>query len=113
VLFGAIFDVVVDIRRGSPRYGHWTGVELSASNNKMLYIPPGFAHGAWVVSEKARLLYLVTQEYAPESEAGVIWNDPALAITWPTGTPVLSERDRHWPPLCAADNNFIYQPSEL
>jgi dTDP-4-dehydrorhamnose 3,5-epimerase len=113
VLIGEIFDVVVDIRKGSPRYGHWTGVELSARNNKMLYIPPGFAHGAWVVSEEARLLYLVTQEYAPECEAGVIWNDPALAITWPDGKPVLSERDRHWPSLCAADNNFTYQASGL
>jgi dTDP-4-dehydrorhamnose 3,5-epimerase len=113
VAMGEVFDVVVDIRKGSPRYGKWAGVQLSASNKKMLYIPPGFAHGAWVVSDEASLLYLVTEEYAPECEAGVIWNDPALAITWPRDDPLLSERDRNWPPLSAADNNFTYEASDL
>lgn len=113
VVIGEVFDVVVDIRKGSPRYGQWAGSQLSASNNNILYIPPGFAHGAWVLSEQASLLYMVTQEYAPECEAGVIWNDPALAITWPAGEPVLSARDRNWPPLRAADNNFTYQASAL
>ncbi|HEX2226764.1 MAG TPA: dTDP-4-dehydrorhamnose 3,5-epimerase [Candidatus Binatia bacterium] len=112
-VIGEIFDVVVDIRKGSPRYGRWAATRLSASNNNILYIPPGFAHGAWVMSDEASLLYMVTQEYAPECEAGVIWNDPELAICWPAGDPVLSERDRKWPPLCAADNNFTYEDSAL
>jgi dTDP-4-dehydrorhamnose 3,5-epimerase len=109
VVLGEIFDVVVDIRKGSPRYGHWLGLHLSAGNKKILYVPPGFAHGACVVSDEATLLYMVTDEYAPECEAGVIWNDPALAIEWPLQNPVLSERDRAWPCLNAADNNFTYK----
>jgi dTDP-4-dehydrorhamnose 3,5-epimerase len=113
VVLGEVFDVVVDIRKGSPRYGRWSGVNLSAANKKSLYIPPGFAHGACVVSEEARLLYMVTEEYAPECEAGVIWNDPALAIDWPVQNPVLSARDRRWPSLSAADNTFAYEASAL
>lgn len=109
VVLGQIFDVVVDIRHGSPRYGQWSGVELSADNRKSLYVPPGFAHGACVVSDEASLLYMVTEEYAPECEAGVIWNDPVLAIDWPVQNPVLSERDCGWPCLSAADNNFAYE----
>jgi dTDP-4-dehydrorhamnose 3,5-epimerase len=108
VPIGEVFDVVLDIRKGSPRYGRWSGVWLSSANKRMLYIPPGFAHGACVVSAEASLLYLATAEYAPECEAGVIWSDPALAIEWPVAAPLLSERDRRWPPLSAADNNFVY-----
>jgi dTDP-4-dehydrorhamnose 3,5-epimerase len=113
VVFGAIFDVVVDLRKGSPRYGHWSGVNLSADNKKSLYVPPGFAHGACVVSAEAGLIYMVTEEYAPDCEAGIIWNDPALAIEWPVQNPVLSPRDRAWPCLSAADNNFTYAASKL
>jgi dTDP-4-dehydrorhamnose 3,5-epimerase len=100
VVAGAIFDVVVDIRKGSPRYGRWIGVNLSAENKQMLYIPAGFAHGACVMSEEA--------EYAPECEAGVIWNDPAIGIEWPENKPILSPRDQRWPVLANADNNFVY-----
>jgi dTDP-4-dehydrorhamnose 3,5-epimerase len=109
VVLGAIFDVVVDIRKGSPRYGHWIRVNLSAENQKMLYIPAGFAHGACVMSEQAALLYMVSSEYAPECEAGVIWNDPALGIQWPEHEPILSSRDQMWPVLANADNNFVYE----
>ena len=109
VVMGEIFDVVVDIRKGSPRYGKWLGVDLSADNNKMLYIPPGFAHGACVVSEEAGLLYMVTDEYAPECEAGILWNDPSLRINWPVEGPLISSRDQHWPILMDADNNLIYE----
>lgn len=109
VVLGEIFDVVVDIRKGSPQYGRWIGISLSAQNNKILYIPPGFAHGACVISEEAELLYMVTEEYAPASEAGVIWNDPALAIDWPVKRPILSSRDQTWPTLAHADNNFLYE----
>ena len=108
VAVGEIFDVVVDIRKGSPRYGKSIGIDLSASNDKMLYIPPGFAHAVCVLSETAGILYLVTQEYTPAAEAGIIWNDPALGIDWPVKEPVLSPRDQRWPTLAAADNNFIY-----
>jgi len=106
---GEIFDVVVDIRKGSPRYGRWLAVNISAENKKMLYVPRGFAHGACVLSAEASLLYMVTEEYAPECEAGVAWNDPALGINWPVEQPLLSERDRAWPRLSDADNNFVYE----
>jgi len=106
---GEILDVVVDIRRGSPRYGQWLAVRMSAENKKMLYVPQGFAHGACVLSAEASLLYMVTEEYAPECEAGVIWNDPALRIDWPVEQPLLSARDRAWPCLSEADNNFVYE----
>jgi len=108
VVLGSIFDVVMDIRKGSPRYGRWIGVNLSAENKQMLYIPAGFAHGACVMSEEAALLYMVSSEYAPECEAGVIWNDPALGVQWPAERPVLSLRDQMWPVLANADNNFFY-----
>ncbi len=108
VVAGEIFDVVVDIRKGSPRYGRWLSVVLSDENKRMLYVPPGFAHGALIASEQASLLYMVTQEYAPECEAGVIWNDPALGIDWPVEKPIISPRDQAWPCLREADNNFVY-----
>jgi dTDP-4-dehydrorhamnose 3,5-epimerase len=108
-VLGEILDVVVDIRKGSPRYGRWLAVRMSTENKKMLYVPPGFAHGACVLSAEASLLYMVTEEYAPECEAGVIWNDPALRIDWPVEQPLLSARDRDWPCLSEADNNFVYE----
>jgi dTDP-4-dehydrorhamnose 3,5-epimerase len=109
VVLGEVFDVVADIRKGSPRYGRWLGVELSAEDKRMLYVPPGFAHGACVLSAEAGLLYLVTEEYSPECEAGVIWNDSTLGIDWPVEQPLLSARDKLWPCLKDADNNFVYE----
>lgn len=108
-IVGEIYDVVVDIRRGSPRYGRWLGVLLSAENKKMLYIPPGFAHGVCVVSEEGEVLYMVTEEYSPEHEAGIVWNDPDLGIRWPTTDPILSARDRSWPSLSKSDHDFVYE----
>jgi dTDP-4-dehydrorhamnose 3,5-epimerase len=108
VLIGEVYDVVVDLRRGSPRYGRWFAMQLSAANKRILYIPPGFAHGACVISEQASLSYMVSDEYAPECEAGVIWNDPAIGICWPVEKPLLSERDSRWPSLAEADHNFVY-----
>jgi len=108
-LKGIVFDVAVDIRRGSPTYGKWVGIELSAKNHQMLYIPPGFAHGFVVLSDEALVLYKCTQEYAPEAEAGIIWNDPAISIRWPIQNPLLSPRDKKWPTLNEANNNFVYQ----
>jgi dTDP-4-dehydrorhamnose 3,5-epimerase len=107
-LYGEVFDVAVDLRRGAPTYGKWLGMTLSPDNPRMIYIPPGFAHGFCVLSEEAEVLYMSTEEYAPSHEAGVIWNDPDLAVRWPVADPQLSHRDRSWPRLRDADNNFEY-----
>jgi len=111
VVLGEVFDVAVDIRKGSPTYGKWVGTILSSENKKMLYIPPGFAHGFCVLSDVAEVLYKVTEEYAPECEAGIIWNDPEIGIQWPIKSPILSPKDARWPPLKEADNQFVYQKS--
>ena len=105
-LSGEIYDVAVDLRKGSSTYGKWTTVILSVENKKMLFVPVGFAHGFCVTSADAEMLYMTTEEYAPDLEAGVLWNDPGLAIEWPVANPVLSARDRAWPPLRDADNTF-------
>ncbi len=93
-LEGRIFDVAVDIRRGSPSFGQWVGVELSGENKRQLYIPPGFAHGFCVLSETADVLYKCTDVYSPAHERGIIWNDPTLAIDWPIAEPLVSQKDR-------------------
>jgi dTDP-4-dehydrorhamnose 3,5-epimerase len=107
-LTGEVYDVVLDLRRGGPSFGKWMAVVLSAENKKMLYIPAGFAHGFCVTSAEAEILYMTTEEYAPNLEAGVLWSDPDVAIKWPTTEPTLSLRDRAWPLLRHADNNFTY-----
>jgi dTDP-4-dehydrorhamnose 3,5-epimerase len=95
VVQGEVFDVAVDIRRSSPRFGHWVGVNLSASNKKQLWIPPGFAHGFLVTSETAEVLYKSTDFYAPTHENSIAWNDPNLNIQWPTSeAPQLSAKDK-------------------
>ena len=94
IVVGEIFDVAVDIRRGSATYGEWVGVVISAKNNRILYVPPGFAHGFCVLSEEAEMIYKVTEEYAPEYEAGILWNDADLGVRWPIENPILSPRDR-------------------
>jgi dTDP-4-dehydrorhamnose 3,5-epimerase len=106
---GEIFDVAVDIRTGSPTYGKWVGVELSDKNHRMLYVPAGFAHGFVVLSSEADVTYRVTEEYAPEVDRGILWNDPDLAITWPIDEPLLSPKDEAMPLLKDADNNFEFQ----
>lgn len=90
---GAIFDVAVDIRRDSPHFGRWVGVELTSENRKQMWLPPGFAHGLQVVSETADVLYKCTDVYAPEDEHVISWNDPDIGIDWPIKEPHLSERD--------------------
>lgn len=95
VVAGEVFDVAVDLRRDSPTFGRWCGDYLSANNKRMLWIPPGFAHGFLVLSDYADFLYKTTDYYAPEYERTILWNDPDLAIDWPlTGTPILSAKDR-------------------
>ena len=93
VLEGEVYDVAVDVRFGSPRFGQWVGELLSSDNHRQLYVPPGFAHGFCVTSESALLQYKCTDLYHPETELSVAWNDPALGITWPVKNPVLSKKD--------------------
>ena len=95
VIAGEVFDVVVDIRKSSPTFGHWVGTLLSADNKKQLWVPEGFAHGFVVLSDWAELIYLTTDYYAPEYERAILWNDPQLAIDWPVeGKPQLSTKDQ-------------------
>ena len=95
VVVGEVFDVAVDIRRGSPYFGHWFGIHLSAENKRQLWVPPGFAHGFCVTSDHAEFLYLTTDFWAPEYERCIAWNDPDLAIDWPlTAEPSVSAKDR-------------------
>ncbi len=98
-LTGEIWDVVVDIRRGSPTFGQWLSVTLSADPCRQLYVPPGFAHGFAVVSSEASVLYKCTDFYHPEDEYGIIWSDPDLGIPWPAAEPVLSDKDGQYPRL--------------
>ncbi|VAX37357.1 dTDP-4-dehydrorhamnose 3,5-epimerase [hydrothermal vent metagenome] len=109
VIAGEIFDVAVDIRQGSPTYGQWVGKTLSSENKHMLYIPSGFAHGFCVLSEKTEVLYSCTEEYAPQYERSIIWNDPDINIKWPIENPLVSEKDGNAPSLKEVENNFIYE----
>ncbi|MES3025500.1 MAG: dTDP-4-dehydrorhamnose 3,5-epimerase [Pseudomonadota bacterium] len=94
VVAGEVFDVAVDLRKGSPNFGRWVGVTLSAANKRQLWVPPGFAHGFVVTSDAAEFLYKTTDYYAPEFERSVLWNDPAIGIDWPLdGAPLLSGKD--------------------
>lgn len=106
---GKIFDVAVDIRRGSPTYGLWAVAELSGENSHMLYIPPSFAHGFVVLDDAAEVIYKCTEEYSPENERGIIWNDPVIKINWPIGNPTLSKKDAMLPSLQNADHDFRYR----
>jgi dTDP-4-dehydrorhamnose 3,5-epimerase len=109
VLSGEIFDVAVDIRRGSPTYGRWVGVRLAAANRHLIYVPVGFAHGFCVLSAEADVVYKVTEEYAPELDRGVRWNDPELGIRWPIEEPILSPKDAQLPWLREAALDFRYE----
>jgi len=100
---GTVWDVCVDLRRGSATFGQWHGLELSAENNTMLYVPPGFGHGFVVLSEKAHFLYKCTQEYDAAAERGVRWDDPQLAIRWPLREVQVSDKDAGLPRLADAD----------
>jgi dTDP-4-dehydrorhamnose 3,5-epimerase len=101
VLAGEILDVAVDIREGSPTFGRWAAETLSAENFRQLFVPVGFAHGFLVLSERADIEYKCSDIYDPASERGLMWNDPALGITWPVTDPILSPRDRAHPALAA------------
>lgn len=105
VIAGEIFDVAVDIRRNSPTFGQWVGDYLSAENQRMIWIPPGFAHGFFVTSPEAEVLYKATDYYAPEWERTIVWNDPTIQINWPIGKtlPILSAKDANGKPLSEAE----------
>jgi dTDP-4-dehydrorhamnose 3,5-epimerase len=98
VIAGEVFDIAVDIRKSSPTFGQWVGVTLSAANKKMLWVPPGFAHGFYVTSESAEFTYKCTNFYAPEYERSILWNDPDIGIDWPivnNQAPLLSPKDKN------------------
>jgi len=99
VISGAIFDVAVDIRRGSPTFGQWTGAHLSVENHRQIFIPEGFAHGFCVLSETADVIYKCTDFYAPADEGGILWSDPDISIHWPIADLILSEKDNNYPRL--------------
>ena len=101
---GSVFDVAVDIRKSSPHFGKWVGVELTAENKKALWVPPGFAHGFLVLSEGAEITYKCTTYYAPEFDRSLLWNDPALGIAWPVSSGIiLSDKDKNAPTLQQAE----------
>jgi dTDP-4-dehydrorhamnose 3,5-epimerase len=99
VISGAIFDVGVDVRRGSPTFGRWVGVTLSAENFRQCYVPEGFAHGFCVITPTAEVEYKCTELYDPATEIGIAWDDPLLAIAWPIAVPLLSARDSAHPTI--------------
>lgn len=106
VLRGTVFDVAADIRRGSPTFGRWTGVELSAENKRQVFIPAGFAHGFCVTSDGAEVEYKCTDVYVSDDQHGVVWNDPTIGIRWPVATAVLSDQDKAFLPLMADRNDL-------
>ncbi|RMF59153.1 MAG: dTDP-4-dehydrorhamnose 3,5-epimerase [Calditrichaeota bacterium] len=108
VVQGEIFDVAVDIRKESPDFGKWVGVILSSENKRQLYIPPGYAHGFYVLSETADVIYKCTDFYAPKDEYGLLWSDPQIGIDWPIQKgPLLSEKDRHYPTLATIRRELL------
>jgi dTDP-4-dehydrorhamnose 3,5-epimerase len=104
VVSGSVFDVVVDMRRGSPTFGRALATELSAENRRQIWVPPGFAHGFAATSDSAECLYKTTDYWIPENERTLLWNDPALGIAWPvSGAPIVSAKDRQGRPLAQAE----------
>jgi dTDP-4-dehydrorhamnose 3,5-epimerase len=104
---GEIYDVAVDIRKGSPDFGRWTSVRLSHRNRRQLFVPGGFAHGFCVLSKTAVVLYKCDELYAPDCEGGIIWSDPGLGIDWPVHTPLLSQKDGQYPNLVDIRENHL------
>jgi dTDP-4-dehydrorhamnose 3,5-epimerase len=112
---GAIWDVAVDVRAGSPTYGEWVGVELTATGGEQLYIPVGFAHGFVTLTNDAEVAYKTSDYYAPECDGGIIWNDPNISVAWPITDidPVLSDKDQKLPQLKDFASPFLYDGSPL
>ena len=113
VMRGAVYDVAVDIRPDSPRFGQWFGSELNDENHHQLYIPPGFAHGFAVLSDTVDVLYKTTDFYRPEQEGGILWNDSTIGVQWPLENPILSERDQKSPLLAEIPQEELVTQAEL
>jgi len=107
-LQGGVFDVAVDIRRGSPTFGRWIGRTLTGSNGLALWVPAGFAHGFLVLEDQTLVLYKCDACYAPQAERSILWNDPAIGIEWPGPATSLSDKDKAAPTLANADYNFVF-----
>ncbi|MFC4303459.1 dTDP-4-dehydrorhamnose 3,5-epimerase [Cohnella boryungensis] len=107
VTAGAVFDVMVDIRRGSPTFGQWEGFELSARNKRQVFVPVGFAHGFCTLENNTEVQYKVDQAYSREHDRGIRWDDPAIGIIWPARAPILSPKDSLHPLLEHAEYNFV------
>ena len=109
---GRIFDVAVDLRRGSPTYGRWAALELTDAGNRMLWIPAGFAHGFCALSDSADVTYKVTGYWTAAVDGGILWNDPEIGIKWPIppGGPIVSAKDAQLPALAAAEHDFVWKP---
>lgn len=99
VSHGAIFDVIVDLRENSPTFGCWSSITLSDDHPRQLFMPPGFAHGFYTLTDVADVHYKVSEYYNPDDEGGILWNDPNLAIGWPVSKPIVGERDAKWPQI--------------
>jgi len=114
VLRGSVFDVVADIRRGSPTFGRWVGIELSAENKRQIFVPAGLAHGFCVTSDDAEVEYKCSDFYVPDDHHGVLWTDRTIGIAWPVREPILSDRDRAYLPLTVdRDDLPTYEPVPL
>jgi dTDP-4-dehydrorhamnose 3,5-epimerase len=100
---GSLFDVIVDVRSGSPTFGRWHGVNLDADNRLALFIPPGFAHGFQTLADHTEIFYQMTQHHVPDAERGITWNDPAIAVAWPIPPAIMSQRDLALPTLASRD----------
>lgn len=109
VVRGAVYDVIVDLRKGSPTFGKTYGLELSEENFKMLLVPSGFAHGYCTIRPQTEFIYKVDAPYAPKHEGGIIWNDPNLAIDWPHKSPILSDKDKKLPLFTNIEFPFVYE----
>lgn len=109
VTTGAVYDVLVDIRKGSPTYGKWEGYILSEYNHRQLLVPKGFAHGFCTITENVNMQYKVDEFYSPENDAGIAYDDPDIGIVWPMSNLILSEKDKRHPQLKDAENNFVWE----
>ncbi len=113
VTSGAVYDVVVDIRRGSPTYGEWVGVILSEANKRQLLVPKGYAHGFCTLVKNTEVQYKVDAYYSPEHERGILWKDSKIGIDWPTDNPILSDKDQQHPLLAHIETNFNLEVDSL
>jgi dTDP-4-dehydrorhamnose 3,5-epimerase len=105
---GKIFDVAVDLRKGSPTYGKWASIELDGEGNRMFWVPAGFAHGFYTMSDVADVMYKVTGYWSAEVDRGILWSDPEVGVKWPGASPIVTAKDSQLPPLSRADNDFTW-----